>query len=380
VAKCIVMNCPTVREIKAICAWEKRNQSNELENYWREIKERINNIGPLPRFIFSDGAYEGRCFRVQDTLDRIKKPTVSEYMDILRGDGEWKDNSPSHKLVKIYRLAIDDVDLPRNETFTNELSKKIFVRVIEICHAPYLKFFFTDRGLFIAEHFEKLGVIAFINREFVTALGEVLTIIQPPESRRKQKSVLQQRGLVAYASNGYDLFPSSINDVSRKIEYNKLYRPSPSNFPLVDGFYFVKSEEERVTLIGIQTTTAKRHETTVTAVIEFNKYLKNCFSDWTDVSKKVSWEIIYLQPYDTDERRRIKGWQKCTSKNSGKYTVEQKNATAKFWNEKVNQYQVNLSLGMAVRLVESLEDTRKRKKLSNVEDLINEKRIKRTRR
>ncbi|ORC91870.1 putative retrotransposon hot spot (RHS) protein, partial [Trypanosoma theileri] len=111
----------------------------------------------------------------------------------------------------------------------------------------------------------------------------------------------------------------------------------------VDGFYFVKSELERVTLIGIQTATATIHETTVTAVIEFNKYLKNCFSDWTDVSKNISWEIIYLQPYDTDERRRIKGWQKCTLNESGNYNLEEQNDTIRFWNEKVNQYQVNLS-------------------------------------
>ncbi|ORC86950.1 putative retrotransposon hot spot (RHS) protein, partial [Trypanosoma theileri] len=120
----------------------------------------------------------------------------------------------------------------------------------------------------------------------------------------------------------------------------------------------------------IQTTTAKRHETTVTAVIEFNKYLKNCFSDWTDVSKKVSWEIIYIQPYDTDERRRIKEWQGCTLNESGNYNLEQQEVTAKFWSEKVNQYQVNLSLGMAVRLVEALERVRKEEKLSKIEDLI----------
>ncbi|ORC93859.1 putative retrotransposon hot spot (RHS) protein, partial [Trypanosoma theileri] len=338
---------------------------------WKEIKERINNIGPFPRYIFSNSPlYLQQYYEVKSSLNCITERTISEYIDILRGDGEWNDKSPSQDLLKVYRLAIGNDDFPRIAAFNNELNKSILVRVMEICRAPYLKFFFTDRGVLIAEHFEKLGVIAFTDKDFVTALGKELKIIQPPKGRVSQKSVLQRRDLITYASNGYDLFPTGINDVSRRIEYNMLYRPSISNFPLVDGFYFVKSEEERVTMIGIQTTTAKSHETTVTAVIEFNRYLKNCFSDWTDVSKEMSWEIIYIQPYDTDERRQIKKWQGCTLNESGNYNLEQQGITAKFWNEKVNQYQVNLSLGMAVRLVEALEGVRKEEKLSKIEDLI----------
>ncbi|ORC84139.1 retrotransposon hot spot (RHS) protein, partial [Trypanosoma theileri] len=102
------------------------------------------------------------------------------------------------------------------------------------------------------------------------------------------------------------------------------------------------------------TTTAKRHETTVTAVIEFNKYLENCFSDWTNVSKEMSWEIIYIQPYDADERRQIKEWQGCTLNESGNYNLEEQGITAKFWNEKVNQYQVDMSPSMVVWLIEAL--------------------------
>ncbi|ORC85487.1 putative retrotransposon hot spot (RHS) protein, partial [Trypanosoma theileri] len=213
---------------------------------------------------------------------------------------------------------------------------------------------FTDKGMIISEKFEEYGVNAFRDKNFVTALGKELKIIQPPEGRVSQQSVLQPGELVAYASNGYLSFPTSTNGESRIIEYNMLYRPSVSNFPLVDGFYFVKSEEERVTMIGIQTTTARVHETTVTAVIEFNRCLKNCFSDWTDVSKKISWEIIYIQPYGTDERKQIKEWQKCTLNTSGRYNLDEQEAIAKFWNEKVNQYQVDMSPSMVVWLIEAL--------------------------
>ncbi|ORC87297.1 putative retrotransposon hot spot (RHS) protein, partial [Trypanosoma theileri] len=148
-----------------------------------------------------------------------------------------------------------------------------------------------------------------------------------------------------------------------------LYHPSISNFPVVDAFYFLKSARGKVTLIGIQTTTAKRHETTASKVCKFIEYLKNCFSDWTLISKKVSWEIIYLQPYDTDERRQIKEWQGCTFKNSQQYTATLQNAIIKFWKEKVNQYQVNMSQSMIIWLIEALEamDTERKKKQMKAE-------------
>ncbi|ORC83879.1 retrotransposon hot spot (RHS) protein, partial [Trypanosoma theileri] len=162
VARRIVMNCPSVREIKAICAWEKRNQSNELENYWKKIKERISNIGPLPRFIISDSAYEERCSRVQDTLDCINESNISEYKNILRGKGEWKDNSPSHKLVKIYRVVLNNgCDAPRNKSITVALGFHIVAKVIKILHSPVLNALFTDKGMIIAEKFEEYGINAF---------------------------------------------------------------------------------------------------------------------------------------------------------------------------------------------------------------------------
>ncbi|ORC83397.1 retrotransposon hot spot (RHS) protein, partial [Trypanosoma theileri] len=350
----IVMNCPTVREIKAICAWEKRNQSKELKNHWKEIKERINNIGPLPRHIFDDGMYRDRCNEVKDTLDLINESNITEYKNILRGIGEWKDKSPSHKLVKIYRVVINCRDVPRNKPITVALGDQIVARVIVFLKSPVLNMVFTDKGVIIAEGFQRYGVNAFTDKNFVTALSEVLQIIQPPKGRVSQQSVLQRRDLITFASDGYLSFPTSIKDEKRRIEYNMLYHPSISNFPLVDAFYFVKSPEGTVTLIGIQATTATIHETTVTAVIEFNKYLKNCFSDWTDVSKEVSWEIIYIQPYGTDERRQIKKWQGCTLNESGNYNLEEREVTAKIWNEKVNQYQVDMSPTMIVWLIEAL--------------------------
>ncbi|ORC91871.1 retrotransposon hot spot (RHS) protein [Trypanosoma theileri] len=350
----IVMNCPTVREIKAICAWEKRNQSNELKSHWKKIKERINNIGPLPRHIFDDGMYRDRCNEVQDTLDLINESNISEYKNILRGIGEWKDKSPSHKLVKIYRVVINCRDVPRNKSITVALGFQIVARVIMILKSPVLNVVFTDKGVIIAEGFQRYGVNAFTDKNFVTALSEVLQIIQPPKGRVSQQSVLQRRDLITCASDGSLSFPTSIKDEKKRIEYNMLYHPSISNFPLVDAFYFVKSARGKVTMVGIQTTTAKRHETTASKVCKFIEYLKNCFSDWTVISKKVSWEIIYLQPYDTDKSKQIKEWQGCTFKKSQQYTATPQNSIIKFWKEKVNQYQVSMSQSMIIWLIEAL--------------------------
>ncbi|KAH9600908.1 Trypanosome RHS [Trypanosoma melophagium] len=285
------MNCPTLRDIKAMCAWEKRNQSNELENYWKKIKERIDNVGPLPRYIFSDVLYPRRCKEVKKALSDISESAL-----------------------------------------------------------------FTDKGILIAEKFEEYGVNAFREGNFVSALGEELKIIQPPGIIEGKRSVLQRRDSVAYASKGYLRFPTGTNDEEmRRIEYNMLYHPSISNFPLVDAFYFVKSAEGRVTLIGIQTTTARDHETTVTAVSGLKEYLETCFSDWADISKEVSWEIIYMQPKVGNESKQIRRWQGCILNESEEYTIEEQKVVAAFWNEKVNQYQVNLSPEMILRVALTLE-------------------------
>ncbi|KAH9582048.1 Trypanosome RHS, partial [Trypanosoma melophagium] len=296
----IIINCPTVRDIKAMCAWRKDYESNKLESYWNSIKGRIDNVGPLPRYIFDDGAYGERRSRVQGGMAKALKgvsgSNVLRLKAILRGDAVWEEYSSTSEILKIYRVVINGCDVPMNAAVNNALYNKIFTEVMGFLHSPTLNSPFIKKGVLNVEKFEEYGVNTFRDRNFVTALSNELKIIQSPGIIEGKRSVLQRRDSVTYASKGCLRFPTGTNDEEMRIEYDMLYHPSVPDFPLVDAFYFVKSAEGRVTLIGIQTTTARDHETTVTAVSKFIKYLKTCFSDWADVSDEVSWEIIYMQP------------------------------------------------------------------------------------
>ncbi|RNE95733.1 retrotransposon hot spot (RHS) protein [Trypanosoma rangeli] len=49
----IIMNCPDENDVKAMCAWETRNTTEEEQvEYWRRMHMRMDDVGPIPRCIF----------------------------------------------------------------------------------------------------------------------------------------------------------------------------------------------------------------------------------------------------------------------------------------------------------------------------------------
>ncbi|ORC84453.1 retrotransposon hot spot (RHS) protein [Trypanosoma theileri] len=337
-AEWIVLDCPFLIDIKAMCTWEKRNQSDEFEYYWEKIKERVNDIGPLPRYIFDGNAYEERCSEVESALRGISKSNVSEYEKIMKLKGEWNDQSPSHKLLKICRqIDEDDRDNMKIRTITDELFDAIITHVGRFYQTPdpTSRHFFrgaSDLGLF-----EEVGAMALLNGDFVAALAARMKIIQPPGGREGQPSVLQGRWSAPYPHTGYLFFPMDNKEGKREIEINKLYFHS-HEFPLVKGFYIVIPPRGRTRLIGIRSVTAESREITAIAVADFKKQLESSFSGWAGVADIITWEIIFFHPQGG---RQDGKWQKCTLSKSGKYSHEQQNDIIKFWNEKVNQYRVN---------------------------------------
>ncbi|EKF99568.1 retrotransposon hot spot (RHS) protein, putative, partial [Trypanosoma cruzi] len=52
-ATAIVTNCPEENDVRAMCIWMKRNRPlQEQAEYWKEVRGRMNNVGPILRFIF----------------------------------------------------------------------------------------------------------------------------------------------------------------------------------------------------------------------------------------------------------------------------------------------------------------------------------------
>ncbi|EKG00693.1 retrotransposon hot spot (RHS) protein, putative [Trypanosoma cruzi] len=49
----IVTNCPEENDVRAMCIWMKRNRPlQEQAEHWKEVRGRMNNVGPILRSIF----------------------------------------------------------------------------------------------------------------------------------------------------------------------------------------------------------------------------------------------------------------------------------------------------------------------------------------
>ncbi|KAG8339809.1 hypothetical protein TRVL_09364 [Trypanosoma vivax] len=105
------------------------------------------------------------------------------------------------------------------------------------------------------------------------------------------------------------------NSFVKKCEYHVLYKPSVDNFPVADGFFFVEghgTSGERVeentehrcdahqpkTIVLLQATKARSHHTETGKLLKLKAMLRHEFRDWSDFSKNMRWEIVYVQHPD----------------------------------------------------------------------------------
>ncbi|EKG08524.1 retrotransposon hot spot (RHS) protein, putative [Trypanosoma cruzi] len=179
--------------------------------------------------------------------------------------------------------------------------------------------------------------------ELVSALVEELNELRPPERHEAQDSVLtlnhqghptRTAGL-AGLQGGVTRIP---------MEYGVMYLPKVENFPLVDGFFFVNSP--RRTLVGLRMTTASAHHTTTSTVKQFTEYLAAYFEGWDELSRDMSWEMIYVQHEDNTM---ITNWHRCGPVNTDNLSEDEKEIVA-FWDGKVHQYQFVLTTDFVSRI------------------------------
>ncbi|RNC35903.1 retrotransposon hot spot (RHS) protein [Trypanosoma cruzi] len=75
----IIMNCPDEMVVKAMCAWMERGlEPDKQAGYWKEVKERMEIVGPIPRHIFDPKIYIGRLGAVNGALLAIKDTDVGK--------------------------------------------------------------------------------------------------------------------------------------------------------------------------------------------------------------------------------------------------------------------------------------------------------------
>ncbi|ESS58062.1 retrotransposon hot spot (RHS) protein [Trypanosoma cruzi Dm28c] len=99
----VIVNCPDEVDVKAMCAWMKRDETKEKQaECWKEVKKHMYLLGPIPRHVFDEEAFRERCGAVESALLSINEGTVKEHFS-RGGESPWYSEDPSHKLVKVVR-------------------------------------------------------------------------------------------------------------------------------------------------------------------------------------------------------------------------------------------------------------------------------------
>ncbi|RNE97168.1 retrotransposon hot spot (RHS) protein [Trypanosoma rangeli] len=128
-----IMNCPDENNVKAMCAWETRNTTEEEQaKYWRRMHMHMDDVGPIPRCIFRFNEYKDRVEEIKEILAGIDVSNAVHY-GMIGGMEECPSNDASHKLVKVVRL----VTQRGLEAFVNlpvcfSLGSKLFARLLEV--------------------------------------------------------------------------------------------------------------------------------------------------------------------------------------------------------------------------------------------------------
>ncbi|PWU86511.1 putative retrotransposon hot spot protein (RHS,) [Trypanosoma cruzi] len=99
----IIMNCPDKMDVKAMCAWMKRDgTADDQAEYWKMVKERMEKVGRRPRYIFDENEFIAHSAAIEDALDGIKSRDGERHFT-HGGVRLWDSENLSHKLVRIVR-------------------------------------------------------------------------------------------------------------------------------------------------------------------------------------------------------------------------------------------------------------------------------------
>ncbi|KAF5219859.1 hypothetical protein ECC02_007186 [Trypanosoma cruzi] len=335
-ARRIIMNCPDEMDVKAMCAWMKRDETKEKKaGYWKMVKERMDNVGPIPRHIFDVDEYRKRT---QDVMRALKWINIGEQRKYFTKGGEqWYSEDLSHKLVKIVRVRENGpFEEFSNAPICTYLGVLTLSRLAKALSPHDILFLVLGmKNVLQPADLKKYALTVFLSVEFVTSIVKDLKELPPPSPSEPRSSVLTLN------PHGYPTEAAAITELKfikgpQELKYRVLYIPTFPTFPLVDGFFFMESP--RRTLVGLRMTTASAHHTTTSTVNLFTEYLAAYFNGWNKLSPDMSWEMIYIQHADSTPMEK---WQRCDYVNPKNETDAEKKIVA-FWDGSVHQYRVML--------------------------------------
>ncbi|EKG01203.1 retrotransposon hot spot (RHS) protein, putative [Trypanosoma cruzi] len=307
----IVMDCPDESDVRALCVWMKRNEPRGQNEYWKQVKERMDEVGPILRVIFDGDSFTERKNDIDEVINAVDSSNAKHYIGVM-SDKLWEDVNPSHKLVQIVRVRKDS----RTERYLNSpasrvIASKMYVHLsTKMQSRKIFKLLMHPDIFFLSNVLEMSGTAIFMCRGAVNIIKKKLKELKPPEGRALQLAALEKNpeGRPTEAVG----LPTKQGVSGKKIaSYKVMYKPAYPNFPLVDAFFFMESP--RKTLVGLQMTTAHDHHTKTSTVKEFTEYLSWFFKNWGNFHRDLSWEIIYIQHPDS---KPMNDWQRCGYVNS----------------------------------------------------------------
>ncbi|KAF8279277.1 putative retrotransposon hot spot (RHS) protein, partial [Trypanosoma cruzi] len=333
----IIMNCPDEMDVKAMCAWMKRDgDTDEQKKYWRMVEKHMEKVGPLPQHIFYANDFKARFGAVENALEAIN----SRYADdrfILPGEGLWYSKDPSQKLVRIVRIRGER----GAERFSNAPicyflgSRSANILAKAMSEKGFLLFVLGARKTILSACTDRFCLRALIFGRFFSAMAEELKGLKSP-AHDIQDTVLKANPR-ARPTEICEIPGVGEIDAKENMNYRVLYIPMVRDFPLVDCFFFVESP--RRTLVGLQMTTAGEHHTTTSTVRQFTEHLSEFFNGWEEFAQGLSWEVIYVQHADSTP---INGWQRCDVVDPPSVGDVDHGRIAEFW-KTTHQYQFALT-------------------------------------
>ncbi|PWU88401.1 putative retrotransposon hot spot (RHS) protein [Trypanosoma cruzi] len=333
-ATAIVTNCPEENDVRAMCIWMKRNWPlQEQAEYWKEVRGRMNNVGPILRFIFGKQAYDDRIKACQQAVDGS---TASELERNL-GIGccySSNDSDLSRKLVKAVRVRRgNSIESPLTVLISPHLERETLSRLeSEMKQSDFI--FFVLRFWDYAPPYiiEKYAASAFLNEDFLRAIRLKIRELRPPGRREPHSCALKEHSDKSFTRKEVLPPPERLSDPVA-MDHWVLYEPKVQNFPLVDGFFFVDTNPK--TLVGLRMAAAGGHHTTTSTVRQFTECLAAYFDGWEELSRDLSWEMIYVQHADSTP---MTDWQGCDVVDSNNVSRAENREIAAFWEEEVRQY------------------------------------------
>ncbi|CCD18217.1 retrotransposon hot spot (RHS) protein, putative [Trypanosoma vivax Y486] len=148
--KLIYVNCDDERDLKAFVAWQKLfplgqdagitdELCKEISDEWKRVKQRIEQVGPLPRFVLNAGSYESRRSQIHNAISDITLNNKAPYMGILRMNSEWQSDHVSHKLVKLVRVREDlNDETYRCVPLSSDIHERVHRRMLKIVEENWM--------------------------------------------------------------------------------------------------------------------------------------------------------------------------------------------------------------------------------------------------